>query len=75
MESEWETVFNIYLRMRGIFTMFNEWAKTDVNVHLKAFELTMFEILKEIRLMPEFMEPNRIVECIFYLFSMSAFFN
>uniref|UniRef100_A0A914X7B7 E3 ubiquitin-protein ligase n=1 Tax=Plectus sambesii TaxID=2011161 RepID=A0A914X7B7_9BILA len=45
-ESEWETAFNIQLRIQNIITLVLSWAATDAEVH-RALLTTCFSLIKE----------------------------
>jgi hypothetical protein len=60
MENEWETAFNIYLQMDESMSLILAWAKTDLKVHLKLFELVVSEIRKRVEHMEEFKQMQPI---------------
>uniref|UniRef100_A0A914D0J8 E3 ubiquitin-protein ligase n=1 Tax=Acrobeloides nanus TaxID=290746 RepID=A0A914D0J8_9BILA len=54
MESEWETAFNIFIRMEDTLSMFIAWAKTDAKVHYEIVKKCLYEMELYTSHMPEF---------------------
>uniref|UniRef100_A0A1I8B9X3 E3 ubiquitin-protein ligase n=1 Tax=Meloidogyne hapla TaxID=6305 RepID=A0A1I8B9X3_MELHA len=56
MESEWETAFNIFLRLQEPLSLLLSWARTDATVNTRLFHLAMNQICRKMSQLPEFKE-------------------
>lgn len=62
MESEWETAFNIFLRLQEPLSLLLAWARTDPAVHIQLFRLAMQQILRIKENLIEFKRDRVLVE-------------
>jgi hypothetical protein len=63
-ESEWETAFNIFLRLQETISLLLVWARTDPAVHSQLFRLALKSITQKTMVMPEFGKERVKVEGI-----------
>ncbi|KAH7722004.1 Zinc finger in N-recognin family protein [Aphelenchoides avenae] len=54
MESEWETAFNIFIRMSDALSMMISWGRTDPLVHMNLSTRCLVEMESKTKYMPEF---------------------